>query len=205
MLRKWTENAAFRFWCRCWAVAFVVIAVVKIHFTVYVLTNFIENAKKSDRSFYQHRVRARTKPGLGVQVPVHDYKPRKGTLVLTMLPELHLYLILYVPHYKTIHIWPHHNWNWNKILFKKLQLVNLCSLDTLLFSFRKQNCATSEWWQECDQGRLCETNSKSPLSTVTKGIIWEVSVTKDIFPAFSWPVQINIVTHQLCNWPEPIY
>ena len=28
-------------------------------------------------------------------------------------------------------------------------------------------------------------HSKSPLSTVTKGIIWEVSVTKDIFPAFS--------------------
>ena len=38
---------------------------------------------------------------------------------------------------------------------------------------------------------------------MTKGIIWEVFVTKDIFPAFRWPVQINIATHQLCNWPEP--
>ena len=87
----------------------MVIAVVKIHFTIYVLTNFIENAIKSDRAFYQHRVRTRMKPGLGVQVPVHDYKHSKGTLVVTMLPELHLYLILYVPHYKTIHILPQHN------------------------------------------------------------------------------------------------
>ena len=47
--------------------------------------------------------------GLAVQVPVHDYKHSKGTLLVTMLPELHLYLILYVPHYKTIHIWPQHN------------------------------------------------------------------------------------------------
>ena len=29
---------------------------------------------------------------------VHDYKHSKGTLLVTMLPELHLYLILYVPH-----------------------------------------------------------------------------------------------------------
>ena len=110
--RKWTENAAVRFCCRCWAVA----SVVKIHFTIYVLSNFIENAIKSDRAFDQHRVR--TKTGLGVQVTVHDYKHSKGTLLVTMLPELHLYLILYAPHYKTIHIWPQHNWKWNKILFK---------------------------------------------------------------------------------------
>ena len=80
----------------------MVTAVVKIHFTIYVLTNFIENAIKSDRAFYQHRVRTRTKTGFAVQVPVHDYKHSKGTLLVTMLPELHLYLIFYVPHYKTI-------------------------------------------------------------------------------------------------------
>ena len=71
---------------------------VKIHFTTYVLSNFIEYAIKSDRAFYQHRVRTRTKTGLGVQVPVHDYKHSKRTLLVTMLPELHLYLILNVPH-----------------------------------------------------------------------------------------------------------
>ena len=57
---------------------------------------FFEYAIKSDRAFYQHRVRTRTKTGLGVQVPVHDYKHSKGTLLVTMLPELHLYLILSV-------------------------------------------------------------------------------------------------------------
>ena len=49
---------------------------VKIHFTIYVLSNFIEYAIKSDRAFYQHRVRTKTKTGLGVQVPVHNYKGR---------------------------------------------------------------------------------------------------------------------------------
>ena len=57
--------------------------VVKVHFTIYVLTNFIENAIKSDRAFYQHRVSTITKTGLGVQVPVHDYKHSKGTLLVT--------------------------------------------------------------------------------------------------------------------------
>ena len=77
--------------------------------TIYVLTNFIKNAIKSDRAFYQHHIRARTKTGLAVQVPVHDYKHSKGTLLVTMIPELQLYLILFVPHYKTINIWPQHN------------------------------------------------------------------------------------------------
>ena len=54
----------------------MVTAVVKIHFTIYLLTNFIENAIKLDRAFYQHRVRTRTKTGLAVKVPVHDYKQR---------------------------------------------------------------------------------------------------------------------------------
>ena len=48
--------------------------VVKIHFTIYVLSNFIEYAIKSDRAFYQHRLRTRTKTGLVVQVPAYDYK-----------------------------------------------------------------------------------------------------------------------------------
>ena len=55
---------------------------VEIHFTIYVLPNFIKYAIKSDRAFY--RVRTRTKTGLGVQVPVHDYKNSKGTLLVTM-------------------------------------------------------------------------------------------------------------------------
>ena len=82
----------------------------KIHFIIYVLTNFIENAIKSDREFYQHRVRTRAKTGLVVQLPVHDYKKQqKDTSGNYMLPELHFYVILYVSHYKTIHIWPQHN------------------------------------------------------------------------------------------------
>ena len=40
-----------------------------------------------------------------------------------------------------------------------------------------------------------------------KGVIWEVSVTKDIFflPSVDLDRQINIVTHQLCYCPEPRY
>ena len=58
--------------------------------------NLIENAIKSDRAFDQHRVRTRAKTGLAVQVPdpVHDYNHSKGTLLVTMLPEPHLYLIV---------------------------------------------------------------------------------------------------------------
>ena len=63
---------------------------VKIHSIIYILTYFIEYAIKSDRSFYQHRVR--TKTGLAVQVPVHDYKHSKGTLLVTTLPEFHFNL-----------------------------------------------------------------------------------------------------------------
>ena len=57
---------------------------VEIHFTIYVLSNFIKYAIKSDRAFYQQRIRTRTKTGLGVQVPLHDYKHSKGTLLVTM-------------------------------------------------------------------------------------------------------------------------
>ena len=56
----------------------MVTAVENIHFTIYVLTNFIENAIKSDRAFYQYHVRTRAKTGLGVQVPVHDKNIAKG-------------------------------------------------------------------------------------------------------------------------------
>ena len=34
----------------------MVTEVVKIHFAIYILTNLIKNAIKSDREFYQHRV-----------------------------------------------------------------------------------------------------------------------------------------------------
>ena len=113
----------------------MVTAVVKIHFTIYVLTNFIENAIKSDRGFNQHRIRTRTKTGLGVQIPVHDYKHSKGKLLVTMLPELHLHLIFYVPHYKTIQFDLSTTDIEIKCYLKKLQLVNLCSLvATVLFS-----------------------------------------------------------------------